>query len=71
MIANIKLRNTINDLGITYRMIANQMMITPEHLSRVMAKKLTPRMEKRILEAIEEITAERNEKGGAPNGNNV
>lgn len=62
MIANIKLRNTINDLGITYRMIANQMMITPEHLSRVMAKKLTPRMETRILEAIEEITAERNGK---------
>lgn len=62
MIANIKLRNTINDLGITYRMIANQMMITPEHLSRVMAKKLTPRMEERILEAIEEITAERNGK---------
>ena len=71
MIANIKLRDTIKALGITYRMIANQMMITPERLSVVMSKQLTPNMEKRILDAVEEIMAERNEKGGAPNGNNV
>lgn len=71
MIANIKLRDTIKALGITYRMIANQMMITPERLSVVMSKQLTPNMEQRILDAVEEIMAERNEKGGAPNGNNV
>lgn len=62
MIANIKLRDTIKALGITYRMIANQMMITPERLSVVMSKQLTPNMEQRILDAVEEIMAERNGK---------
>lgn len=62
MIANIKLRDTIKALGITYRMIANQMMITPERLSVVMSKQLTPNMEQRILDAVEGIMAERNGK---------
>lgn len=62
MIANIKLRDTIKALGITYRMIANQMMITPERLSVVMSKQLTPNMEQRILDAVEKIMAERNGK---------
>lgn len=63
MIANIGLRNTINDLGITYRMIAKQMMITPEHLSRVMSRPLSSNMEKRIVQAVEELTAENANKG--------
>lgn len=63
MIANINLRNTINDLGITYRMIAKQMMITPEHLSRVMSRPLSSNMEKRIVQAVEELTAENANKG--------
>jgi Ni,Fe-hydrogenase maturation factor len=63
MIHNIDLRNTINDLGITYRMIASHMNITPEYLSRAMGRPLTANMERRIMRAVEELAAERGKDG--------
>ena len=54
--ANEELRLDIFKSGLSYREIAAEMKITPVWLSRVMARKLTPDMRRRINVAIEELT---------------
>ena len=54
--ANEDLRLEIFKSGLSYREIAAEMKITPVWLSRVMARKLTPEMRRRINVAIDELT---------------
>lgn len=54
--ANEDLRLEIFKSGLSYREIANEMKITPVWLSRVMSRKLTPEMRRRINIAIDELT---------------
>lgn len=54
--ANEDLRLEIFKSGLTYREIADEMKISTVWLSRVMAKKLTPEMRRRINVAIDELT---------------
>lgn len=54
--ANEDLRLEIFKSGLSYREIAEEMKITPVWLSRVMARKLTPEMRRRINVAIDELT---------------
>lgn len=53
--ANEDLRLEIFKTGLSYREIAREMKITPEWLSHVMARKLTPEMRRRIDVAIDEL----------------
>ncbi len=53
---NEDLRIEILKSGLSYRAIAAEMKITPVWLSRVMARKLTPEMRRRINVAIDELT---------------
>ena len=53
---NDDLRVEIFRSGLTYREIARKMGITPVWLSRVMSRKLTPEMRRRINIAIDELT---------------
>ena len=53
---NEDLRLEIFKSGLSYREIAAEMKITPVWLSRVMARKLTPDMRRRINVAIDELT---------------
>lgn len=54
--ANEDLRLEIFKSGLSYREIAAEMRITPVWLSRVMSRKLTPDMRRRINVAIDELT---------------
>lgn len=53
--ANEDLRLEIFKSGLSYRKIASEMKISPEWLSRVMSRKLTPEMRRRINVAIDEL----------------
>lgn len=53
---NEDLRLEIFKSGLSYREIAAEMKITPVWLSRVMARRLTPDMRRRINVAIDELT---------------
>lgn len=50
---NMEIRTMVFQRGITYRELAKRMGITPEWLSRVMAKGLTKSMRERITNAID------------------
>ena len=52
---NIDIRLVVSDKGLTYKKLAEEMGISHEHLSRVMAKELKPNMRLRILNAIDEL----------------
>lgn len=52
---NIMLRLEIANSGLTYKLIAARMGITPEYLSRCMRFPLKPDMEKRIRKAMDEL----------------
>lgn len=54
--ANEDLRLEIFKSGLTYREIADEMKISTVWLSRVMSRKLTPEMRRRINVAIDELT---------------
>ena len=54
--ANEDLRLEIFKSGLSYREIAREMKISPVWLSRVMARRLTPDMRRRISVAIDELT---------------
>ena len=54
--ANEDLRLEVFKSGLTYREIAQAMGISFEWLSRVMSKKLTPEMRKRITEVVERLS---------------
>ncbi len=53
--ANEDLRLEIFKSGLSYREIAAEMKISPVWLSRVMARKITPEMRRRINVAIDEL----------------
>ena len=55
---NIEIRLAVNEAGLTFRMIAAQMDITPEYLSKVMRKPLRPAMKERIIQAINVLRGE-------------
>ena len=48
--------------GLTYKEIADEMNISRVWLSRVMARKLTPAMRRRINVAIDELTFSQSER---------
>lgn len=54
--ANEDLRLEIFKSGLSYKEIAEEMKISRVWLSRVMARKLTPEMRRRINVAIDELT---------------
>ena len=54
--ANEDLRLEIFKSGLSYKEIAEEMKISRVWLSRVMARKLTPDMRRRINVAIDELT---------------
>ena len=53
--ANEDLRLEIFKSGLSYREIAREMKITPDWLCRAMARRLTPKMRRRIDVAIDEL----------------
>jgi len=53
---NEDIRVEVVKSGLTYVEIAKEMKISRVWLSRVMARKLTPEMRRRINEAIDELT---------------
>ena len=52
---NIMLRLEIANSGITYKLIAARMGVTPEYLSRCMRFPLKPEMENRIRNALDSL----------------
>lgn len=57
--ANADLRAEIVRCGLSYRDVAAGMKISPEWLSRVLSRKITPDMRRRINCAIDELSAGR------------
>lgn len=55
--ANIDLRLEIVKAGLSYRDVAEEMHISQEWLSRVLARRVTPDMRRRINNAIDELSA--------------
>lgn len=55
--ANADLRAEIVRSGLSYRDVAHGMKISPEWLSRVLSRKITPEMRRRINCAIDELAA--------------
>lgn len=55
---NLDIRIAVKDSGLTYKRIAQKIGISPEWLSRLMARKLSDENRERILAAIEEIKRE-------------
>ena len=49
---NLEIRLAVQEAGLTFRLIAAQMNLTPEYLSNVLRKPLKPEMKKRIVDAI-------------------
>ncbi len=61
---NMDIRRMVLAAGCTYKMIAQQMGITPEHLSRQLRYELRPEMRERIIDAVRAIEAEADEAAG-------
>lgn len=55
---NLEIRLAVQEAGLTFRLIAAQMDITPEYLSKVLRKPLKPEMKKRIVDAINVLRGE-------------
>lgn len=55
---NLDIRILVREKGLTYKRIAQKIGISPEWLSRLMARKLSGENRERILAAIEEIKRE-------------
>ena len=58
---NKELRLEVFKSGITYKEIAREMKVTNVWLSRVMSRKMTPEMERRINDAIDTIKRKKTE----------
>lgn len=58
---NLEIRLIVSDMKLTYREIAKQIGICPEHLSRCMRHPLKPQMESRIISAIESLRGDKDD----------
>lgn len=52
-VKNLEIRMLVSDCNLKYRDIAKEIGISPEWLSRLLRKELSPENEDRILKAIE------------------
>lgn len=59
---NLDIRILVREAGLTYKRIAQQIGISQEWLSRLMARKLSDENRERIIAAVEAIKAEEAEK---------
>ena len=59
---NLDIRILVRENGLTYKRIAQKIGISPEWLSRLMARKLSDENRERIIAAVEAIKAEEAEK---------
>ena len=59
---NLDIRILVRENGLTYKRIAQKIGISPEWLSRLMARKLSDENRERIISAVEAIKAEEAEK---------
>lgn len=55
---NLDIRILVREKGLTYKRIAQKIGISPEWLSRLMARKLSDENRERIISAVEAIKAE-------------
>ena len=55
---NLDIRILVREKGLTYKRIAQKIGISPEWLSRLMARKLSDANRERIIAAVEAIKAE-------------
>lgn len=59
---NLDIRLLVSNHGLKYKDVADELNITPEWLSRLLRKNLTPENKIRIIAAVERLT-----KGADPN----
>lgn len=52
---NLDIRLLVSENGLKYKDIADEMNVTPEHLSRLLRKELTPENKIRVMRAIDQL----------------
>lgn len=52
---NLDIRMLVSDNGLRYKDIADEMNISPEHLSRLLRKELTSENKIRVMRAIDQL----------------
>lgn len=58
---NLDIRLLVSENGLKYKDIADEMNVTPEHLSRLLRKELTSENKIRVMRAIDQL-----KKGAEP-----